>query len=500
MTELSPIGEPLLVLVWAVFGVGASMFPIGLMLGADCSDCCTFRRCLRFEAVSPPDPGRLTYGPMPMAGFSVSIDERAEAGVTYGEDGDAVVDGWSVAMPPYSSLAGEFIEFTQLDGETVMQYLKGNAEIIGYTDVSGQAWKVSIDLPTPFCGVRIANVLDKLVAMDVVSDAATFHPEPVEQEGACDIPSPGDVRLLLAPLPAAGDFYTGFFASCVLFYSANATPEEFFCGDALWAIEHGRCRDSFDAIVGGHSYQAGLIQIDEPLKQPASLYNDWMCSPDSSGTYPQGSGLSAAVDHTSDMKCPATEATVTIADSVTYWNATQRVGVLEAGDYVLEGGGSCNSWGYEGAFPLVDLSAEFVGQEILASISVTRSRESFCDEWSEVVLLPDGEANPTHLDENENVVPGWNGTATVEYGAHSEPFGYTVEQDTTLLPQEGGTFSAEFCCPEFNGEYTVGANDSGLESAAIGLIQIQPPPTGSGLPSPIYAARTFAIIEAGEAP
>jgi hypothetical protein len=84
--------EPLSLILWAVVAFAASLYPLGFMLGAPCSPCCTsdcdevfdFNRCIRFvndDQTEPPEDVALGANMMgPVHGFSVKVSRPEDVG------------------------------------------------------------------------------------------------------------------------------------------------------------------------------------------------------------------------------------------------------------------------------------------------------------------------------------------------------------------------------------------------------------------------------------
>jgi hypothetical protein len=322
---------------------------------------------------------------------------------------------------------------------------------------------------------RVITITDPGSAYDIQS----------EQAPDCTGPSPEDIPLLLLG-DYLGVWYRGAFQTCAFDYLSailggndgfQVAPEAFFCGDALWAIENGTCRSSFKPRNEEYFYglyEHGTVSLSGNKGAGLRFNGDYLCN--------YGGEIPVYRDWHGGNSCAPPQATVTLEDDVEYASTTLggcgpepalEGAKLASGDYVLDGGGSCNSWGYSGLFPIADgAEGKTDSGTFDVGITVSRSRGSWCLEWDEAVLLTEGGFTPggfcgtgiiypTRLDEDGNVQvgqPEWVNDSAVEYGDEEDPTVFSITQSTDTMPAEGGTYTVTTCCPEQEIEVTVTPN------------------------------------------
>lgn len=332
--------------------------------------------------------------------------------------------------------------------------------------------------------------------VDVMNNGSMADVVPQEGSG-CDGPVLTH-KLLLHQSYTYGTVYGGTFISCVpnpfnAFVQGQPAqqippvvdPDAFFCGDALWVIENGPCREEF-AAPGD---PGGTVRITDSVGT-AFYWNEEMRCPDDTWYHPD--------------ECRPAEVTVTLSEQVDYYQAVPfgngigvKIGNLPAADYVLAAGshdvpvgfypinaGACTAQDWNNSFPVQELTEEW---QVLAPgvvpefpLVFQRLRNGWCEPWIEVITpgfyrhrvwsYTSNFLSPidtfqhaglvrynvyegymaVHYDGQGNPVQGWTGSASVAYGESPAFVETTVSQQPETLPKEGGQSVTVTCCPETN--------------------------------------------------
>ena len=255
--------------------------------------------------------------------------------------------------------------------------------------------------------------------------------------------------------------------------SPSADARWFFCGDLLWAIENGPCRETI--TIEGRLYEAGGF---------------------SSGTYELGgddnasaTGPRCAVGWPTKGVCPPADMTVSVPGGDVYDLRCNKIGTFDGGDVVCQPSTvTCTAEIYVGTAPFSARVPGYIGFGSL-QVFAGRRRTNWCSPWqlagslesnnsgagwnfvvSGGFLSGSGGCVPTSCTDgrgNIYALPGVAGSFTIcttlslgEIGDPSEDTTATADPQEKTIPAEGESFSVDFCCPEITRQYTVGENNS----------------------------------------
>jgi hypothetical protein len=261
---------------------------------------------------------------------------------------------------------------------------------------------------------------------------------------------------------------------CDYEYNAFACANWFYCGDLLWAVENGRCRESFTGGQGG-----GTWTLNSSGGGGSSPSNAYVCPPATSGF-----GLSTSV---ADGKCPRLEATVTVSAQSIAGEGSPYAAIAEEfasamqGSYVLSGFETCLAaahstvvqkgnktvtvqWQqYRGPAnqPLNQRWCDpYVGEP---TVSCSRPNNSDGSGGSSSVTLPAGTLYGTNAFGEGGFSPQIiSGTASGELSSTrataTMPPGSAVTPAYTTIGHAGGDVVFTWCCPEFQKTVTIPPN------------------------------------------
>lgn len=423
------------------------------------------------------------------------------------------------------------------DTALVWSFLNGEATVPCI--IAGTAFTVQISEPTQFCGVRLCgyvlggagqygtDVLSTAVA-STITVSLPKQPQTVSgQQNRCY----GDDPRPVVSMRRRGCEYSGTYTTCAnaltaVGYSTNfddgswghgrGSPagwsprldaRTIYCGDLLWAIENGPCRESLTiAGQGVESTEYSTVYSVEGADSDPST-NFWQCA------------VYGAVDQ--NGKCPPLEVSVTLTEELyvstnpnLFGNFT-TYGMLAPGDYVLQlvsGAGvyrtNCNNQVFGLAFPLQAVTdpALYPSSPQWPSVYMIffRRRRSWCEPWDGMwpfleINASSGEYQliqqpclTSHAVLNPNPCQGcyplvWrNGGCAFEFpmgsadfGEETDPYSISVSASPDVIPRQGGIVTLTYCCPPRVEQRQVLANDS-VHDRVVMLESLQGLASGAG--------------------
>jgi len=274
--------------------------------------------------------------------------------------------------------------------------------------------------------------------------------------------------------------------------SPYANAYWFFCGDLLWAIENGPCRETI--TIEGRLYEAGGF---------------------SSGTYELGgddnasaNGPRCAVGWPTKGVCPPADMTVSVPGGDVYDLRCNKIGTFDGGDVVCQPSTvTCTAEIYIGIAPVSARVSGYIGSGGLL-VFAGRRRTNWCSSWQ---LAGSFESNNSgagwyvtvsggfvygtlgcvaaSCTDGKNIyaLPGVAGTYTTcvtlslgEIGDPSEDTTATADPQEATVPADGGQLSVTFCCPEVTRNYTFGEHNSRFDRYIM---------------LPLYGATTYVTQE-----
>jgi len=350
------------------------------------------------------------------------------------------------------------------DTDLVAGFISGDSTV-DFTS-SGSTFTMKADDPTKFCGVSLCA--DFKADGDPVKRTVTFQRS--KYSSASTEPCHGQDVWNPVPLRRYKDAY----GNCHYKYEARTCQaigywgwvgaqiddSAFYCGDLLWVLENGPCRNTV-TIEASNLYlrDPGVFTLggdDDGLFE-----GDWMC-PSPSGNL--GSDYLNLTRSVETGKCPPPEITVEIAGTLSlgninynqdppdYYHEQTGTFVLDSNISVFSGYwqneyfGSCNSLQYS----------------IPNTIRVTRTRDNFCSQWTwnwnalgySSLPIKRGSSGTW---EYFTPVEGTDFIVTYE---EVDPIPTSVTPKHSTVPQQGGTVTLTRCCPDRQDVVEIGPNNS----------------------------------------
>ena len=413
-----------------------------------------------------------------------------------------------------------------LSGDSTMPYNSGNqldpTQIQNGPPPPSTTWTMQVSDPTQFCGYPlctrigfsegamyggfISNTMTVQTAQFPSTYTSTDERGTTTYTNPCyglDAPPVVTTRLL----PSVCQ-YSGSYSSCENPSSFNNAwvrnrgqpVRAFYCGDLLWAIEHGPCRNTLTIPYlnwGNETYTIGGNDSD-----PSQ--NNRRCH----ASFTQNEGA-----------CMPYEATLTLNQQYPircYAGASLYIGDALTGDIVCSAVagsgagystafGSCIRQVFYGVIPFQQAAGrtEYGG---MLPLTVVRKRDKWCDPWANNVELwfstgcfcglvpgscaatvPDGAPYFAVID------------ASVAFGASTSPLPNTASVSTANLPKQGGTVTLTYCCPERQETKVIGPY-SGRYSRSFNIESSSSVLPGSGITGYVTQAgydgaeRLFDVI------
>jgi hypothetical protein len=343
-------------------------------------------------------------------------------------------------------------------------------------------WTMEVKEPTQFCGSSICSPLvERWLLGDSIERTVTVQTAPfpasyqsTDEKGTTTVVNPchGQDSPPLMPLRISplGCNYAGEFQSCEninsnsSFWTRNhsVSVRTFYCGDLLWAIENGPCRNTLTIPYlhwGNETYSLGG---------------------DDSSAWLNHSKCAIFRDQNRNACTPA-EATASLDDLLLYSYtfdefdfsvSFQKLGDL-SGDCVFaavsltQAAFLCGPIDYAvPGIPTDCLTQAFSGSTIAAGrtleLTLFRTRANWCSPWGEGILRPKycgpflakrtaGQPDP----------PSTFGSAVPLLPAD------TVSVEPTIVPAAGGLITLTYCCPERVVTELVPANNSRFDRELI---------------------------------
>jgi hypothetical protein len=275
-------------------------------------------------------------------------------------------------------------------------------------------------------------------------------------------------------LRRAGCNYSGDRKTCQSLYASHAgnygaettlskgsAVGYFYCGDLLWVIENGPCRESLE-VTGPNWWESGTYEIGG---DDDSLWaNDWICS--------DANGRQRRTPKFPNGKCPPHEVEVEVKNEMKLGNgyylwstAWTHSGTVSPGTYALmldnesEKSGFSNPYGncnFQFFWLFIDASSGWVQNAAgytRARIVVSRGRTTWCAEWGEWRFSPSQGSATWHVwrekstgGKEEPILV--NGTDFFVSYEEIDPITIDASPRHAEVPSTGGTVTIQRCCPQ----------------------------------------------------
>jgi len=383
-----------------------------------------------------------------------------------------------------------------LKGDATMPYSSGNNEDptnIRLGPPPSTTWTMQVSDPTQFCGASLCNEYSaSVIYQSTPSKTLTYTPTvklpntySTSEAGAGTTTYTnlcyGQDTLQPMSLRLSGCSYSGTTKTCQSLYASHAgnygaeqqlikgsAVRYFYCGDLLWAIENGPCRQSL-TYTGSEAewYNCGTYALDG---DDDSLWaGDWMCF--------DVNGKHRRTPKFPNGKCPPLELEVEVTNNITLGNgyyefsdAWRHTGTVSPGTYVLlldnesetsgffNPYGNCNYQGY--SLRLTSDSGWIPNAASAAWIHVRRGRDTWCSSWT--VWRFDAiqgagfvnivtSYNPWRVSSsgmNEGYEPALGTDFDVTSYEEIDPVPTSVSPKNSQVPKAGGSVTLQRCCPQ----------------------------------------------------
>lgn len=397
-----------------------------------------------------------------------------------------------------------------LSGDSTMPYNSGSASDptqIQYGPPPSTTWTMQVSDPTQFCGATLcgSNVFPNGLRPSVgypntLSKTLTYTPTvklpstySISTDGAG---SPnvytnlcyGQDTLQPMSLRLGGCSYSGDKKTCQSLFASHAgnygaeqrlikgsAVRYFYCGDLLWVIENGPCRQSL-TYTGSEAewYNCGTYELDG---DDDSLWaGDWMCF-DVNGKHRRTPKFPSG-------KCPPLELEVEVTNNITLGNgygefsdAWRHTGTVSPGTYVLlldnesETSGFSAPYGdcnYQAYSLLITSESGWTPVTVGAAwIRVRRVRDTWCSSWKVWrfnaiqgagfvnVLIVFNPWRAKSSGGNEGYEPALGTDFDVTSYEEIDPVPTSVSPKNSQVPKAGGTVTLQRCCPQRTETVTV---------------------------------------------
>jgi hypothetical protein len=408
-----------------------------------------------------------------------------------------------------------------LNGEGTVPYNSG--QFISPTDSS---WTMQVSDPVAFCGYPLCTPIGFLGGAPtgflggamyggIVSNTMTVQTAKfpstytsTDEKGTTTYTNPcyglDAAPVVTARLLPSGCQYSGSYSSCENPSSLNNAwvrnrgqpVRVFYCGDLLWAIEHGPCRNTLTIPYlnwGNETYTIGGNDSDPSQNNRrchvSFTQNEGVCMPYEA---------TLTLNQQYQIRCYA-GASLYIGDALTGDIVCSAVGSSGAGYLTASGG--CTSQVFSGVIPFQQAPGrtEYGG---MLPLTIVRKRDKWCDEWANNVELWFSTGCFCGLVPGSCAATVPSGSpffavidASVAFGASTSPLPNTASVSTASLPKQGGTVTLTYCCPERQETRVIGPH-SGRYPRSFNIES-----SGSGLPgSGITAYVTQAGYDGVECP
>jgi hypothetical protein len=432
---------------------------------------------------------------------------------------------YSFNYPAYSTLNAWIYDTERvadwLNGEGTVPYNSG--QLISPTDSS---WTMQVSDPVAFCGYPLCTPIGFLGGAPtgflggamyggIVSNTMTVQTAKfpstytsTNEKGTTTYTNPcyglDAAPVVTARLLPSGCQYSGSYSSCENPSSLNNAwvrnrgqpVRVFYCGDLLWAIEHGPCRNTLTIPYlnwGNETYTIGGNDSDPSQNNRrchvSFTQNEGVCMPYEA---------TLTLNQQYQIRCYA-GASLYIGDALTGDIVCSAVGSSGAGYLTASGG--CTSQVFSGVIPFQQAPGrtEYGG---MLPLTIVRKRDKWCDEWANNVELWFSTGCFCGLVPGSCAATVPSGSpffavidASVAFGASTSPLPNTASVSTASLPKQGGTVTLTYCCPERQETRVIGPH-SGRYPRSFNIES-----SGSGLPgSGITAYVTQAGYDGVECP
>jgi hypothetical protein len=463
--DIDPVGI-LGALVWAM---AAGMWPVAIMLGSSCSPCCTKVkvqcRCVRYEQQThdaTPNSGSSYYAPV-THGWSAVASAPRDAGIKYLTTNGS---GWQFENSPDPTNARQW-QWLPPRGDTVTDSTRVHnfwlgTETLSYVDADNKTILARTEDWSEACGMGLC---DNGYAN---SGRAVFHAQHpkrsatrayVNTRAECAGQAGTSISSQMRLYGCSYVFGWGTCADQALGAQASPSGEMslHYCGDLLWAIENGPCRNSLDYGNGN------TITLSDDVGTSAG--NRKWCFNDTS-----------IVD--GDGKCHPAEATVSISGSIPVYRYvyspisptyTEQVGALN-GDYVCAWvGSSCIAQNFNSPPIVFQTNGAGNVNSVSLVLQIQRRRQDWtgdrgtpfgenvgtaCLPWGpkQTVAIGDAGAYTAWVDTSGAATLK---TSDVTFSAAQDPLPKTITANTAQIAPEGQTVTYTYCCDNVYSGYSI---------------------------------------------
>jgi hypothetical protein len=459
--------DPLHILGALLWTMAVGMWPVAIMLGSSCSPCCTKVkvqcRCVRYEQQThdaTPNSGSSYYAPV-THGWSAVASAPRDAGIRYLTTNGF---GWQFENSPDPTNARQW-QWLPPRGDAVTDSTRVHnfwlgTETLSYVDADNKTILVRTEDWSEACGQALCSSAYANSANGALR--AVFHAQHPKRSAtrtyvntlaACAGQAGASVS---SPMKLNGCEYVTNWNTCamrgipdnVINYYSGAYLEWHYCGDLLWAIENGPCRNSI-------AYTAGYtVTLSDDAGTAAG--NRRICFNDES--IPDGDG-----------KCHPAEATVSISGSLHVYRYvytpylgtySEQVGTL-SGDYVCTWvGSSCIAQTFNS--PPIVFRTNGAGNvnSVSLVLQIQRRRQDWTGdrgtqfgENAGTACLPWG-PKQTVVIGGVGAYAAWvdtSGAATlktsdVTFSAAQDPLPKNITANTAQIAPDGQTVTYTYCC------------------------------------------------------
>jgi hypothetical protein len=455
--------DPIFALGSIIWLLAVGVWPVAIMLGSSCSPCCTKIkikvqcRCVRYEQQThdaTPNSGSYSYYAPVTHGWSAVASAPRDAGIRYLTTNGF---GWQFENSPDPTNARQW-QWLPPRGDAVTDSTRVHnfwlgTETLSYVDADNKTILVRTEDWSEACGQALCSNAYANSANGALR--AVFHAQHPKRSAtrtyvntlaACAGQAGTSVS---SPMKLNGCEYVTNWNTCAMrgipdnainWYS-YARLEFHYCGDLLWAIENGPCRNSI-------AYTAGYtVTLSDDAGIAAG--NRRICFNDES--IPDGDG-----------KCHPAEATISISGSIPVYKYPEvnygdreQIGSL-SGDYVCQWKQRYdnNCLFHDFISPPINFQSSG-GVRTLRLVAQRRRQDWTGDEgatYNQITgnpCLPWKSGRSYVLPASANILSQdieTLATASVTFSAAQDPLPKTITADTAQIAPEGQTVTYTYCC------------------------------------------------------
>ena len=369
-----------------------------------------------------------------------------------------------------------------------------------YIDENNVTWTMQVSDPTQFCGVSLCPQYTNWVNGNVtearsvgypntLSKTLTFTPtvklpqtySTTDEKGTTTYTNLcyGQDALQPMSLRLGGCTYSGDTKTCQSLFASHANnygaetslikniaARHFYCGDLLWVLENGPCRQSL-TYTGTEWHSCGTYALGGD--DGALWAGDWMCA--------DVNGKHRRTPKFPNGKCPPLEVEVEVTNNIKLGNgyfefssAWRHTGTVSSGTYVVllanesETSGFASPYGncnYQTYRLQINSSGGWIPNEAsTAWIGIYRSRDTWCAAWkpwqfdtfqNNAFANQGLYYNPWRTKSSggtEGYQPAIGTDFDVTSYAELDPVQTSVSPQNSQVPKAGGDVTLQRCCPQ----------------------------------------------------